>query len=388
MVEILPRFTFPISWNRRREPARPPDLRVGDWDSLYDYDSVWNDAVQINPSTILLIGPPLYGTAAWLRTACSFVDDKNRTLEWQHREMDRACVTVIKANGWTDWIDLQTHASSDRMAVNRPSMDFHGLKVIVTISKDHPIPWLKQWIDYHRIVHGVKGLLLYNNRSTIYDSAELESQLWRDDMVIKVVDYDVPFGVMGAGIWEWNGRSGTSLPWDSDFSQYVMLEHAKWRYLHCARLAINADTDELLYIRGATMDNLADYCESNDDSVWLYNGTWVEPIDSVTGQIASSIPFDQRRFENYWHTAHSEQRGIGVKWMLNPAKNMGYQWHLHKTFGPNKFTEFIGFGHYLAMNTSWSWKRDEFSGDASSLVELPEIKENLRIWKNNRETVA
>ena len=108
------------------------------------------------------------------------------------------------------------------------------------------------------------------------------------------------------------------------------------------------------------------------------------PIDSTTGQVANTIPFDQRLFENYWHTNHSEQRGIGVKWALNPQKNMGYQWHLHRTFGPNKFTDFIGFGHYLAMNTSWSWKRDEFLGDSSSLVELPEIKENLMTWKAKR----
>jgi hypothetical protein len=351
---------------------------------MYDYDSVWNDAVQINPSTLLLIGPPLYATADWLRSSCSLTDASGNVLDWQHREMDRACLTMVRTNDWIDRINVRSPSSIDQMVVNHPSSDFSGLKVIVTISKDHPVSWLKQWIDYHRVVHNIEGLLLYNNRSTLYSSSDLEAQLRRDDMVIKVVDYDVPFGIMGGGIWEWKGRRGTHLPWDSDFSQYVMLEHAKWRYLHCAKMAINADTDELLYIKGATMDDLANYCESNEDSVWLYNGTWVEPIDSTTGQIANTVPFDQRLFENYWHTNHSEQRGIGVKWALNPQKNMGYQWHLHRTFGPNKSTDFIGFGHYLAMNTSWSWKRDEFLGDSSSLVELSEIKENLMTWKAKR----
>jgi len=383
MVEILPRFTFPLSWNRCREPARHPDLRIGDWDTMYDYDSVWNDAIQINPTTLLMIGPPLYATADWLRSSCAFFDGNGTKLDWQCQEMDRACLTVVKTPGWIDRIGIQSPTSIDYMIINRPSMDFNGLKVIVTISKDHPISWLKQWIDYHRVVHNVEGLLLYNNRSTLYGPKDLEDQLKRDDMVIKVVEYDVPFGIMGGGLWEWQGRSGTSLPWDSDFSQYVMLEHAKWRYLHSARLAINADTDELLYINGASMDDLADYCESNDDSVWLYNGTWIEPVDSITGQIASNVPFDQRRFENYWHTNYSEQRGIGIKWMLNPRKNLGYQWHLHRTFGPNKFTEFIGFGHYLAMNTSWSWPRDVFSGDSSTLTEFENIKRNIDKWKTN-----
>jgi hypothetical protein len=129
------------------------------------------------------------------------------------------------------------------------------------------------------------------------------------------------------------------------------------------------------------MDDLADYCENNEDSVWLYNGTWIEPVDSITGQIASTVAFEDRRFQNYWHTRHSKQRGIGVKWALNPRRNMQYQWHLHKTFGPNKMTDFIGFGHYLAMNTSWSWQRDGFSGDGSTLQVFDDIKRNLDAWQ-------
>lgn len=381
MVETLSRFTFPTNWQTRREPRRPHELRVFDFDENFDWDTVWNDAIQITPDTVLLIGPPLYEHAAWLHSKCSFEFPNHQgTLPCDVIELDRTCQTVVRVPGPTKSLVLN-YRGRHMISVNEPCWNFKGMKVIVTISRDHPISWLRQWIDYHRTVHGLDGLLLYNNRSTIYTSEELERSIARPDMVIKVVDYDVPFGCMGGGDWEWKGQQGTFLPWDSDFSQYVMLEHAKWRYLHCASLAINADTDELLYFKNTTLSSMAEYCQSSSNSVWLYKGTWIEPVDSTNGTIAGNVPFEHRRFNAYWHTNHSDQRGIGIKWMLNPGRNMQYQWHLHKTFGPHMLTDEIGFGHYLAMNTSWSWPRDVYKGDRSTLQEHGMMKSHLLQWQ-------
>lgn len=387
MVEILSRLIYPSWWNQKREPIRPPELRVINFEKLYDYDTVWNDVVQVNEKTILLIGPPLYGTKTYLQTYCRITDPTGNNLRCTTTEMDRACVVNVEISKWVDYLVFHDHQTSFRMKVNHLTNVFSDKKVIVTISKNHPISWLKQWIDYHKIVHNIEGLLLYNNQSDIYTSEELENQLIRTDMIIKVVDYDVPFGVMGGGDWEWEGKSGTYLPWDSDFAQYVLLEHAKWRYLHCAKLVINADTDELLLINNATLDNVADYCQTGEHSVLLYNGIWVDPIDSNTGEIAENIPFENRNFENYWHTTHSDQRGIGIKWVLNPKRNLQYQWHLHKTFGPHITTTEISFAHYLAMNTSWSWPRDIYTGDKTKLVELQNLKNNLNTWTLSRTII-
>lgn len=66
--------------------------------------------------------------------------------------------------------------------------------------------------------------------------------------------------------------------------------------------------------------------------------------------------------------------------MLNPKKNLKYQWKLHTTTGPNLKTSEIGFGHFLAMNTSWSWKRDSLTVPTESLAEFDIIKQNLNKW--------
>lgn len=377
MPEILSKFSYPKEWNMQRQPARPVELRVLDFDKTYDFDTIWNDAIQINPQTVVLIGPPLYQTTNWLQTNCEFYSNQGEKLSIQVQELDRACITIINTSKIIEAVQVHNRFGSWTIPVNLPDSVFYNQKVIVTISKNHPISWLQQWIKYHKLVHNIEGLLLYNNQSTIYTSDELEQSLQGYGMTVKVIDYDVPFGTMGGGLWEWQGRKGTALPWDSDFAQYVMLEHAKWRYLYCAKLAINADTDELLLLDNTTLDKFADYCETSSNSAWLYKGTWIEPVDSTSGVIANMVDFDNRRFENYWHTAHSNQRGIGVKWMLNPKKNLNYQWMLHRTTGPHMHTDEISFAHYLAMNTSWSWQRDNFTGNRHNLIEMNNLKKNL-----------
>jgi hypothetical protein len=377
---MLNKFSFPKSWGFKRTPIRPTELQVLNFAENYDYDTIWNDIIQISQKTILLIGPPLYAVASWMQEHCKFLDVYGNEMPWQYYEMDRVAHIRISTNEYHRKILLKTPYDEHVLYVDYPHRYFENQKVIVTISQNHPIEWLKQWIDYHHVVHNVDGLLLYNNRSTIYTTEELGNALNREDMTIKVLDYDVPFGVMGGGTWEWQGKKGTYLPWDSDFSQYVMLEHAKWKYLYCARLAINADTDELLIVKNSNLDGVADYCATGDHSVLLYDGIWIEPIDSQTGTLAKHVAFADRRFSNYWHTTGGDGRGIGVKWMLNPERNLTYQWHLHKTYGPHVKTKEITFGHFFAMNTSWSYQRDDFLGDYSRLEELSDLKQNLEQW--------
>jgi hypothetical protein len=380
MPEILSKFSFPTEWGFVREPARPKDLQVLDFDKTYDYHTLWNDAIQIRPDTLLLIGPPLYNAVHWINNSCHFYDELGNKLDWKYSELDRACVTVVSTKTWMQKLIFVTPYNKHEITINYSSSDFNNKTVIITISKNNPISWLKQWIDFHHVVHGVDGILLYNNQSTIYTNDYLESQLYRPDMTIKVVDYNVPYGTLGGGLWSWQGRNGTYLPWDSDFAQYVMLEHAKWRYLHSSKLVISADSDELLTIPNTTLSKISEYCETSTNSVWQYKGIWIEPVDGDTKEIASSIANEDRCFNRYWLTNYSEQRGIGIKWLMNPRRNLEFQWRMHDVTGPHMMTQDISYGHYLAMNTGWSWKRDSYNSDISSLTEYMPIKRDLDIW--------
>ena len=74
MVEILNRCIFPDAWGFKRVPRRPPELQVYDFEKYYDYDTLFADAVQINDSTVILVGPPLYEVGEWFKEECQFKD--------------------------------------------------------------------------------------------------------------------------------------------------------------------------------------------------------------------------------------------------------------------------------------------------------------------------
>jgi hypothetical protein len=382
MTTDMTLFKYPTEWNIKREPARPKELRVCNFEKTYDYDTLWNDIIQINNNTIVCIGPPLYQTVDFLEQNCKFMDDENQFLDWQHISLDRVSVVAFRVTKPIKFLKITCYNNQYILPVNKPSFDFQNKKVAVTICKNTEISWIKQWLEYHKVVYNLEGALLYNNQSTMYTTPELQDALQREDMKVTVVDYDVPFGTLGGGAWEWDGKKGDSLPWDSDFSQYVMLEHAKWRYLFCADLVLNMDLDELLLTNGKTLDELSYICKNGDYSTLLYQGIWIEPVNVYTQTEAKYENPDVRHFKNYYMTANQVHKGVPIKYMLCPGRNITNQWLLHRTSGPYIHTKDVTYGHFMAMNTGWSWKRDTYTQDKELLVPVEELKNNLnKVWK-------
>lgn len=382
-IDIPYKFEFPSEWNLLRTPVRPIELQVCNFENRFDYKTVWNDAVQVKHDNVFLIGPPLYQALNWFKDNCYFEDQNNRRLQWIHNDYDRMGITVVNTNNWINYIWLVSPHGRYKILVNPISTEFAGKNVLMSISQNNPYTWIRQWIDYHYTVHGIDAVLIYDNGSSMYTVDELYAAIKRDDIIIKVVDYNVPGGPMGSGPWEWNGKKGESLPWDSDFPAYVLFEHAKRKYLHCARTVINSAPDELLVINNKiTFQDVAAHVETSQYSSLLYDGPWVEPIDSISHVVAKNIPFDDRKFANYWHTTTNIHAGVGTKWLLCPYRNMNYQWHLHRTDTMIK-TNSVTYGHYLAMNNNWYWVRDDFKGQITDLQEIPNLKKSLDFWIAN-----
>lgn len=381
MLDLMQKFNFPSTLQVKRNPARPLEFQVFDFNKKFDYDTLWNDIVKINPTTVLLIGPPLYDFADYLDKHCYFVTEYDQVLDWKHIVLDRVSVIVITVPESSQNIFLSKESHRWNLSISNQCQDFDNKVTAVTISKDNEITWIKQWIEYHKTVHNLEGLLIYNNQSTLYTSQELLMAIERPDIVIKVVDYDVPYGPQGCGKWEFNGKAGEYLPWDSDFAQYVMMEHAKWKYLTRAKLAISIDFDELLLTGPRTLDQLSEYCQTSDNSVLCYSGTWIEPI-STKGHIdAKNIALESRKFSEYYSTTYSTHAGVPVKYMLNPQRNLKYQWLVHHIHGPYAKTNDISYGHFMALNTGWSWSRDTYKYDIKMLQPVHELRQNMeKIW--------
>jgi len=365
MLDIPSTIKYPLAWGFKREPARPPHLRIDycggmKFDDNFDWDNLWYDATQLNPSTVLLIGAPLYGTKDWLQNNATFETNNGTKLSFRFAELDRVCYTIVTVSEELEKIYLVTNTERTEIKINHNDGQFNGIPVMVTLQKDNPISWITQWIRYHSEVMGVGGFLIYDNGSTKYSLNELEAALSKTKAKVRVVSWPYPYGPQGSDF----------APWDSDYGQYVMLEHAKWRYLSGSSLVLNNDVDELVVTKGINLRDIAEFLRNNNSCQCIrYRGIWIEPYDIVNKESANTVPFEHRRFKDYYCTDDNNKIGIGYKWLLMPSQNnINQQWLVHHINGPMIESDQMFYAHYMSMNTNWSWSRDHFKGKVEDLV--------------------
>jgi hypothetical protein len=364
MISYCSNITYPTEWGFKREPARPVDLRIDycggmKFDDNFDWDNLWYDAIQINDNIIVLIGPPLYDTKNWLKTNAQFEDENNNTLSFNFIELDRVCYTVLATNVVTNTVTLLTPNTITNIKINKSENEFKNKSVMVTLQKNNPIEWIQEFINYHHNVLGVEGFLIYDNNSTDYDIIKLEYSLKLTGAIIQVVNWPYPYGPQGSDF----------APWDSDFGQYVMLEHAKLRYLGNAALVLNNDIDEMVVTKNITLRDITNYLTNGNVHCLKYKGIWIQPFDIIRKESADIIPFKLRDVRNYYCTDPNYKTGIGYKWMLVPNNiTMNQQWLVHHINGQMIESNQLFYAHHLALNTNWSWKRDKFTGNVDDLI--------------------
>jgi len=367
MIDTVTAVQFPQSWQLQREPARPPMLRIDycggmRFNDNFDWHNIWYDCVQLNESQTILIGPPIYDAKRWFADNAGFADRHGRALDYQFYDLDRVSYTLVHTKAMDDsLIMISKQADPVHIAVNHNDGFFNGHRVMVTLQKNNPLSWIRQWMHYHWCNHGVDAFLIYDNGSTKYTCQDMLYMLSSDRYKLKIVPWPYPYGPQGSD----------HAPWDSDFGQYCMLEHAKYRYLSHAGLVLNHDIDELLVSVGPTLDQIQQQLTTGPHHCVAYKGRWIEPHNPLTNLAACEVPMEERRFADYCCTDANNTRGIGHKWMLVPQHCMTYQWLVHRIAGPHGITEDLFYGHYLAMNTNWSWTRDQFQGKTADLKPNP-----------------
>jgi len=113
----------------------------------------------------------------------------------------------------------------------------NSLLTLVTMQKDNPLQWIKDWIHWHNRMHGVRQLILYDNGSRGYGHDELVDTLHgeEEDFQSVLVNWDFP--------WTWDGwnRRASWVPWP----QRAALNHCYLKYGDCGWL-LNLDIDEYL----------------------------------------------------------------------------------------------------------------------------------------------
>lgn len=141
-------------------------------------------------------------------------------------------------------------------------------RLIVTISKNNELSWIRDWMYFHVKMHGCTGLIFYDNgsdRYTIYEVAEALKEIPGLDYAV-LMSTPFPYGVN-------NGPFGVN---DSRFFTRGALEHAKYRLARRAAGLMHIDVDELVV--SPQRANVFEAVEQSSTGYISFEGIWVERV--------------------------------------------------------------------------------------------------------------
>ena len=362
-------YKIPESWGVKREPRTPKHIRKDiithglSYEDIFDWDTLFVDALQLGDGRVLLIGPPLYE----LRKHLNF-NDGNQSLDFEILNLDKVSIVLVKTNA------LKLYCSELCIEIENISNDFNGVGCITTMQKNEPIQWMQDWVEYYYKEHGVRGFCIYDNNSDQYTVEELQEKLDNNPFDIKI------------NVVNWNIPKGPNTPtWDSDFSRYVMFEHFKYKYAWCAKYALNHDVDELLMLKSHSIDTIVDELYSKNIAALIYGNRNIEPYNERLSLSAHEIPIEERRFKDYWYYSqynNTNNAKVGKrlinKWIVIPELAMETQWRNHDFNGSANIVNAnidsgIYFAHFYAMQSMIKNHHPSFNNRNQQLVDKCDI---------------
>lgn len=351
-------LALPAGGQLRREPRRPPDLQQAGFSERFDHATLCYDAFAVG-SLICLSGPPLLNLRPALAAAGWTVDglplDPGQVILGDIDRTQRSWLDLRRGGGARSLavtladLRLETPVSADGAQL------FAGRNVLVTLSKNNDPAWIHDWIVFHRDHHSIDAVLLYDNGSDAYTLESLREALATIAGVdVTVVPWNYPYGPLGVD------ESGRALPWDSDFCQYGMLEHAKVRFLRHANLVINADVDELLLCHGG--EAISRLMDRHHLDVCRYAGHWIENLRDA------GVDGAPRHGHFAW--INPALPPCEFKWSIRPTRvPLGrVQWRVHDVQGmPATSQPDAAYRHFAGITTGWLTPRKPSVTDTSRL---------------------
>ena len=343
----------------RRTPTRSLEDRELGFDAAFDSETLIYDAFRSGPNEVTLAAPPLFDLTEPFRLTRFTAG--GRDLSPSIRRFDRAAVVTFAAPENVSRIACDGPLGAFEIAVQTDeAARYAGRRVLLTLSKDNPIPWILDWARHHRDVHGADAVLVYDNGSTAYPVENLLDALAALS----------GFGPIDVVRWPFKyGPQGTSAQpfWDSNFCQLGQLEHARRRFLRNARSVLNGDVDEMVLKFGA--ENVFAAAERSPTGNVRYAGRWMTRAGSPAP--ADPTKLRHRDFRvvqrvsrvGSWGVFAKDALACPSKWTASPAHCPdGVQWKIHALSGwraRQPQSPSFGFRHFRELTTNWKYSRSE-----------------------------
>lgn len=344
----------------RREPTRPVEFRGDDFARSFDDDTLFFDCFHVDEDRIALVGPSFFNLKPALEDMMVTALPAGHKCAFSIDELERHGRVMVTAPVGTEALELTLAGHSIRVAVHPSGIDiFAGKRVLLTLSKNNHLHWVRDWIAYYVAVHGADAVLIYDNDSTNYTQEDLLETISGINGVTAacVVKWPFKFGPQGDN----HGRF-----WDSDFCQHGALENARWRFLQKAASVSNCDIDELVVSR--RQRSLFACVEQNPFGVISYRGRWIMGTDLTP----VAIDRQQRLHRDYdtvlrqkWTFRYGilprDRESCPPKWTVVPAKcPPSAQWGVHSIYGwlPSRIpSRDFSYRHFREISDGWKYQR-------------------------------
>lgn len=215
--------------------------------------------------------------------------------------------------------------------------DFENLRCLVTMVKNEPISWIKDWVQWHVEVHGSEALVLFDNNSKALDVKLLAKELSFVEGLKKATLVRAPF--------PYGAPSGGRFKPPAMFLQVAMLNLARWRMFSRARSVLSVDVDELVQpLSGSSIHIKA---EESHIGLVSFAGKWV--FSTKTSGATSH--------REHTHSFPTGGVSKNPKWCIVPASiSNRFPWAVHRPGGPlslfsNTFAE---YWHFRSVSTGWN----------------------------------
>ncbi|MEO0903500.1 MAG: hypothetical protein AAFX89_01880 [Pseudomonadota bacterium] len=252
------------------------------------------------------------------------------------------CIT-IPCNDPAAALDLYTAEDQCRIPVSPADADrYRGRNVLYALNKDNDLAWICDWVAAHQRNHGVDAVLLGDNGSKTYSSADLRRTLAEIPgiAVADVLDAPLRYGP--------NPKTATPVG-DLKFLQRAFLNIVKDRWLQQARGVLICDIDELVV-------------SSNGQSIFDATAKAIFKYTSFSGSWRYRPPTpDDACHADHIYTA-SPPALCTNKYCIVPDSALGrMSWGVHALEGINRrvlpASRIFSYYHCRSISTSWKNNR-------------------------------
>lgn len=332
---------FPEEWNIKKNTVQNPSLYPKytygkEFEDTYDYHTLFADVFR-NGNDLIFISPPFLNFKKILIDDLKLVDDFDKEYELRFASFDRCEVMVSSIPIEINRIYLKRKDGNKfEVPFKERHTKFDDKKVLCAMIKNEPIDKILNWIEYHHKIYDVNGFIIFNNQSDLYDSDFLYKKLIEKSNIteIEVVDWDIPFGVLGP-------------PWDSDWCQYILLNLCKLNFCLNSEIMINQDIDEY-FVSEYSLDEIVESMKHQGVGAIVYESKNISCYTDGDKTILNS--------RYYYHPEEIDTQKM-TKWMSIPSKTIQSIYTLHNVFG--QFTETTDDFYYAHMWTLSSANHDQ-----------------------------